>query len=415
LINRSNPLQLRNNRLDHPGAIFDMDWSPNEILMATVSSFGSVRVWRTDNWTLVQEIRDHDDGIIDEFYTVAFSRDNSIVIAAGKSKDKKRWNGQVQDYEPLPSSIKLFSISDGKLVLKLEENVDETLCIKRITFDNRQFILSSSKDGKIVKWELTDDLRKVVRKCVIADFGTHIVGDLDFLPNSGNKFFIAAYDKGLKMFDFESEQAIQTLPDLYGFICDCVRFMIPSEFKPNSNEYFLITRGVELENEETQASERPNTCHLHKITLPVDGKGKLLFETLQMYSHQNYKANVWMLKINSNGRYILAPTTNGQVFVWNLRSAELVAILNDHSDREVRTILLHPSRKLMLSCGDDSVVYIYSQPEATPTTAPKLTKPNPNPADTQAHLTSNQNPSIPEQQGQSQNPYELQTQPESSQ
>lgn len=37
------------------------------------------------------------------------------------------------------------------------------------------------------------------------------------------------------------------------------------------------------------------------------------------------------MNIAVSTRYLLAPTTNGKVFVWNLISGQLVAILGGHS------------------------------------------------------------------------------------
>lgn len=36
-------------------------------------------------------------------------------------------------------------------------------------------------------------------------------------------------------------------------------------------------------------------------------------------------------KLTSNGRYILCPTIDGKVFIWNLLNKQLVGILNDAS------------------------------------------------------------------------------------
>ena len=75
---------------------------------------------------------------------------------------------------------------------------------------------------------------------------------------------------------------------------------------------------------------QPNTCQLRKLVVPERGQGKFRLEEANIYGHSDYRSNIWMLKLATNGRYVLSPTTEGKVFVWNLRSAELVAILNDH-------------------------------------------------------------------------------------
>jgi len=59
-----------------------------------------------------------------------------------------------------------------------------------------------------------------------------------------------------------------------------------------------------------------------------------------------------MVKITSNGRYLAAPTVNGQVFFFNLMTGQVCCILREHDDREVRDVAFHPTRPVFLSCGD---------------------------------------------------------------
>lgn len=44
----------------------------------------------------------------------------------------------------------------------------------------------------------------------------------------------------------------------------------------------------------------------------------------------SYHANSWLVKITSNGRYVLAPTIYGQIFVFNMKSGNVTAILKEH-------------------------------------------------------------------------------------
>jgi WD40 repeat protein len=75
-------------------------------------------------------------------------------------------------------------------------------------------------------------------------------------------------------------------------------------------------------------------------------------ETVHTYNHPEYVSNSWLAKTRSNGRYLFAPASNGKVFVWNLKSTKLAAILHDHADEEVRDLLLHDTKPYLFSCGD---------------------------------------------------------------
>jgi WD40 repeat protein len=64
---------------------------------------------------------------------------------------------------------------------------------------------------------------------------------------------------------------------------------------------------------------------------PENGMGTISLEEVTAFENEYYKSNVWLMKCNSNGRYMCSPTTDGRVFVWNLRSREVAAILFDHT------------------------------------------------------------------------------------
>lgn len=44
----------------------------------------------------------------------------------------------------------------------------------------------------------------------------------------------------------------------------------------------------------------------------------------------SYHANSWLVKITSNGRYILAPTIDGQIYVFNMATGQASAMIKEH-------------------------------------------------------------------------------------
>jgi WD40 repeat protein len=74
------------------------------------------------------------------------------------------------------------------------------------------------------------------------------------------------------------------------------------------------------------------------------------------------------MKVRSNGQYVAAPTFDGNVFIFHMKTGEVSGILRDHqgehfvtTEVEVRDVIFHPCRKLLLTCADDGVVNIYRQ------------------------------------------------------
>lgn len=48
-----------------------------------------------------------------------------------------------------------------------------------------------------------------------------------------------------------------------------------------------------------------------------------------------YHANSWSVKIASNGRYLLAPTIYGQIFVFNMLTGKASAIVKEHQGTKI--------------------------------------------------------------------------------
>lgn len=96
----------------------------------------------------------------------------------------------------------------------------------------------------------------------------------------------------------------------------------------------------------------PNTCTLHKLIYPSEKGGKFKMEEVKRYKHEeyvlqrldlfslyslsehSYHANSWLVKIASNGRYILAPTIYGQLFVFNIMTEQLTGIVKEHQGKK---------------------------------------------------------------------------------
>jgi WD40 repeat protein len=123
---------------------------------------------------------------------------------------------------------------------------------------------------------------------------------------------------------------------------------------------YFITRGVELlDAEDNTVNSIPNTVCLHKLIHPTSPGGSFQIEEVKRFKHDDYSSNSWLIKITSNGRYILAPTFHGQVFVFNIASGEVTAVFKDHQEIEVRDVLFHPTKKLVFTCADDGSVRVY--------------------------------------------------------
>ncbi|ORE10696.1 WD40 repeat-like protein [Rhizopus microsporus var. microsporus] len=374
-INENHVLESIPCTINDQAPITSMALSQDGTLLATFSNIGAVKIWDVENdFALVRKLRDTEEKNIDEFYCGKFVADSEYMTVGGKLKDRHRWSAEDDDNHILPCPIKIFNVIDSKVVTKLEGHTEEILCIKALEFDGKNYLLSTSQDGSIIKWHMDKDWITFLDSTKMDDNITCMAFTVSFVPNTGNKYFLAATDEHVRLYDFENAQLLQTFSDLYSSYCDCGKFvrwldesLYFSQYEDNDKERgeyaWFITRGAELCDVSEGVSSKPNTCTLHKLVYPTQDGEQFKFEQVKKYQDEDYHSNSWLVKIASNGRYLLAPTIYGQIFVFNMLSGQVTAILKDHQDMEVRDVIFHPYRPLLFSCGDDGCVKVYTYSE----------------------------------------------------
>ncbi|KAI8075901.1 WD40-repeat-containing domain protein [Gilbertella persicaria] len=375
-INSDHPLQTLPLDISDQGAITGMTLSNDGNLLATFSNVGVIKVWDIqDDFHLLRKIRDSKETHIDEFYCGRIL-ECGLLVTGGKLKDRYRWSAEDNDNHILPCPIKIFDLVTCERVAQLEGHSEEILCIKAIQFKGKNYFISTSQDGYIIKWEMDETWTKLQESTPMTDGITCMAFTVSFVPNTGNKYFIAACDEHLRLYDFEQSSFINwidqstTLEEMEKQVnqlsvddqtTDAMDVDQPKETGPFT---WFISRGAEMCDVSEGVSSKPNTCTLHKLVYPTTIGGKFRLETVKRFTHEDYHSNSWLVKITSNGRYILAPTIYGQIFVFNIASGQVSAIIKEHQDIEVRDVIFHPYRPLIFSCGDDGYVKVYSYFEA---------------------------------------------------
>ncbi|CAO3692756.1 unnamed protein product [Rhizopus stolonifer] len=373
-INEEHPMESIPCTINDQAPITSMALSQDGAILATFSNIGAVKLWDVENdFALVHKLRDTDEANIDEFYCGKFVGDGYMIVG-GKLKDRQRWSAEDDDNHILPCPIKIFNIAESKVVAKLEGHMEEILCIKALTFNDENYFISTSQDGSIIKWHMASDWCTLLNRTKMDENITCMAFTVSFVPNTGNKYFMAAVDEHLRLYDFENAQLLQTFSDLYSSYCDCgkfVRWLDESLYMKQGEksdeekgEYaWFISRGAELCDVSEGVSSKPNTCTLHKLVYPTKNNEPFKLQQVKKYQNEDYHSNSWLVKITSNGRYLLAPTIYGQIFVFNMLTEQVTAILKDHQDMEVRDVIFHPYRPLLFSSGDDGCVKVYTYSE----------------------------------------------------
>ncbi|OAD07625.1 hypothetical protein MUCCIDRAFT_104563 [Mucor lusitanicus CBS 277.49] len=359
-INSQSPLVSIPCTMTDQGPITSMTLSDDGTLLVTYSSTGAVKIYDIqDDFGLLRKLRDTDEKHIDEFYCGTMTP-NGLLAVGGKLKDRYRWSANDADNHILPCDIKIFNVCENRLVARLEGHEEEILSIKKVVFMEQNYLVSTSQDGSIRKWHMAEDWQTLIASTKMKDDVTCMAFTVSFLPNTGNKYFIAAADEHLRLYDFEQAVLIQTFPSMYSSYCDCAKFIDwldddTSSSSSHSPYAWLISRGAELCDQSEGVSSKPNTCTLHKLIYPAKAGDGFTLEQCKTYQHEEYHANSWLVKITSNGRYLLAPTIYGQIFVFNIKTGQVTAIIKEHQDMEVRDVIFHPYLPLIFSCGDGNV------------------------------------------------------------
>ncbi|KAJ1928018.1 hypothetical protein IWQ60_002433 [Tieghemiomyces parasiticus] len=433
-IDAEHPLGLVSVDIRDHAAITGMILSPDGTLLVTCCNTGSVKLWDLGSFALVQNLRDASEKQIDEFFVARFTPDQSHLIVGGKLKDRQRWSEVDDDNHILPCPLKVFNVLSGEVVARHEGHMEEILCIKLAKYRGQNYALTTSQDGYILKWHLTDDWINLVEHIRVEDGITCMAFTVSFVPRTGNRYFMGACDEHVKLYDFEHARLLRTFENLYSSYCDCGKFIecleIPyrpgeepaaveletvtatatssskrtsarvaastaagmtesaavdtdasatdvviDEVDPDSAYddtrppglpqrpfAHFITRGVELlDAENNTIASRPNTCTLHQLLYPDEDHDDFELEEIRRFHHDEYLSNSWLIKITANGRYLLAPTLNGQVYVFHLATGAVTGVIKGHEEIEVRDVLFHPQRDLLFTSGDDGRVVVYSR------------------------------------------------------
>ncbi|KAI7896073.1 WD40-repeat-containing domain protein [Mucor mucedo] len=368
-INADHPLYPLAVDVCDQGAVTGMTLSDDGTLLVTFSNIGAIKIWDVHhNLTCLRHIRDRQETQIDEFYCGQLLPADELLVAGGKLKNRHRWSAEENDNHIMPCPIKIFNIITGERVAVLDGHSEEILCIKAVQFKGDNYLLSTSQDGYIIKWHMAQDWITLLDSTPMIDGVTCMAFTVSFLPNTGNKYFLAACDEHLRLYDFEQAMLLQTFDDMYSSYCDCGKFVnwvdapvkeetdiekqveelavTDGERKEGTNQFaWFISRGAEMCDVSDGVSSIPNSCILHKLVYPNKKGGKFELQTIQKYTHESYHANSWLVKITSNGRYVLAPTIYGQIFVFNMKTGKVSAIIKEHEGNAIVVVLI-----ILVSC-----------------------------------------------------------------
>ncbi|KAJ1879376.1 hypothetical protein LPJ66_011705, partial [Kickxella alabastrina] len=323
-IDDEHPLELLTSNMSDQMALTGMALSPDGTMLATFGSSGHVHIWDTDSFECLTTLRDLSEPNIDEFFVGQFTPNSEYLVVGGKLKDRKRWSEADEDNHILPCPLKVFNVLTGQVVARLEGHSEEILCAKSVVYKGENYFVTTSQDGYIRRWHMDSDWVVLLDSQEVEDGITCMAFTVSFVPNTGNRFFLASTDDHVTLMDLENCKIVQRFDPIYSSYCDCGKFIelveepvyqprkpvaiddgddigvssaasvpttttIPKVF--GAYAYF-VTRGVELlDAEDNTVSSRPNTCTLHRLVYPTEPDGKFELQEIRRYHHDEYLSN----------------------------------------------------------------------------------------------------------------------------
>ncbi|CAG8720064.1 16698_t:CDS:2, partial [Cetraspora pellucida] len=210
--------------------ITGMTLSPDGAMLVTFCNVECAKIWDTADFKLIQKLRDTEEVNIDEFFVGKFIPNHTRMAIGGKLKDRHHWSKDDDDNHILPCPLKIFDVITGKVIARLEGHTEEILCVKTVIYKGTPYFLTTSQDGYIIKWKMRDDWTTLISKQPMVDGLTCMAFTVSFVPNTANRYFMAATDEHVRLYDFDAAQLMQTFSDnMYSQYCDCGKFIHPIE------------------------------------------------------------------------------------------------------------------------------------------------------------------------------------------
>ncbi|KAJ2788627.1 hypothetical protein H4R20_007335, partial [Coemansia guatemalensis] len=220
-IDEEHPLELLPHSITDQMALTGMALSADGSMLATFGSSASVHIWDTETFKLLTTLHDRAEPNIDEFFVGQFTPSSEYLVVGGKLKDRKRWSEADEDNHILPCPLKIFNVLTGEVVARLEGHSEEILCIKSVVYKGENYFVTTSQDGYIRRWSMDSNWMVLQDTKEVTDGVTCMAFTVSFLPNTGNRFFIASTDDHLTLVDLDRCKIVQRFDPIYSSYCDC--------------------------------------------------------------------------------------------------------------------------------------------------------------------------------------------------
>lgn len=271
-------------------------FSPNgEIVAATTTWTDRIKLWRTDDGSLLRTLEGHETWVMDS----SFSPDGKTLVSA----DYNGW-------------IKIWRVDEGTLIKTFQGHEDR---IYRIVFspDGQKFA-SASMDKTIKIWNADGTLFKTLVG------HEDKVSSLSFSPN-GKILASASNDKSVILWDIEAGIIYSNLKAHDGFVWDV-------SFSPDGKAL--------------ASASADHTIKLWRI------------DNVWVQTLIGHTKGVTSVSLNSDSSLIISGSYDKTLRMWDRNGNSLFEITDAH-DKEISSVSFSPDNKIIASASYDNTIKLW--------------------------------------------------------
>ena len=362
------------NQLGHTREVNGVAFSPDGLMIASVSDDRTVKLWESDGKPL-KTLEGHTDDVL----RVSFSPDGQRIASASGDRTVKLWNvegkllrtleghtdrvygvsfspdGQWIASTGVDRTVRLWSV-EGELLRILEGHTDR---VYGVSFSpDGQRIASASFDRTVRLWSVEGELLRTL------EGHTDRVYEVSFSPD-GQQIASTGVDRTVRLWSVEGK-LLRTLEGHTDRVWGV-------SFSPDGQRIASasVDRTVRLWNVEGKLLQtlEGHTDHVYGVCFSPDGQRiasassdrtvrlwsteEKLLQTLEGHSNQ-----VYGVSFSPDGQRIASAGFDRIVRLWNVEG-KLLQTLEGHTDR-IHAVSFSPDGQLIASTGSDKTVRLWS-------------------------------------------------------